>query len=148
MSLSQSLCTFWTLLKSVAWQKVTLNWLVGGLLQYQRSWCPRWNRWHLCPQRLYFYSKVSKSCNHAITPLSKIFINLQIFLNNKQEKRKTTTYFMHLSHFDKVFLVAHAYWFYLIVDWKKKTSWAHLILAYLAIYMFDLETKSLKGRVQ
>ena len=51
----------------------------------------------------------SKSCNHAIAQLHKIFENLRKFWTNERKTGKTGTNFMYLSQFDKVFccLVAH-----------------------------------------
>ena len=46
--------------------------------------------------------RVAKICNHAIAQLRK-------FWTNKQETGNTRTFFMHLSQFDKVFLVSHVF---------------------------------------
>ena len=46
-------------------------------------------------------TRVSKSCNHAITRLRKIFENLRKFWTNERETGKTKI--MYLSQFDKVF---------------------------------------------
>ena len=50
--------------------------------------------------------RVSKSCNHAITRLCKIYENLRKCLTNKRETVKNCTNFMYLSHF---FLLFHIF---------------------------------------
>ena len=52
------------------------------------------------------FCKVSKSCNHEITPLCKIFENIQNFvlMNAKQEKLALSFF---LSQFDKNFPVSY-----------------------------------------
>ena len=50
---------------------------------------------------------VSKTCNHAITQLCKIFKDMLKFWSNERETGKTGTNFMYLSNFVIVFLVSH-----------------------------------------
>ena len=53
--------------------------------------------------------RVSKSCNHAITRLRKIFENLRKFWTNERETKKNGTNFIYLSQFDQAFLVSHVF---------------------------------------
>ena len=54
-------------------------------------------------------TRVSKSCNHAITWLRKIFENLRKFWNNARKTRKNSTNFIYLSKFDEAFLVSQVF---------------------------------------
>ena len=51
----------------------------------------------------YGLHRVSKSCNHAITRLRKIFKILRTFLNKEHTTEKTGTNILYLLQFDKVF---------------------------------------------
>ena len=53
---------------------------------------------------MYVYDRVSKSCNHAITRLCKIFENLPKFWTNEAETGKTGNHFMLLTQLNRVFL--------------------------------------------
>ena len=74
-------------------------------------------QWRVCYQqglpRLVFCGTVqfivSKSCNHDIILLRKIFDNLRKFWTKECKTGKTGTIFMCLSQLDKVFLVSHVF---------------------------------------
>ena len=55
-------------------------------------------------------SRVSKSCNHAITQMRKIFENKRKCWTNERKTGKTGINFMSWSAFYKVFLVLHVFW--------------------------------------
>ena len=55
-------------------------------------------------------SRVSKSCNHTITRLRKIFEKLRKIWTYGCQTGKTVTNFIYLSKFDKAFLVSHIFY--------------------------------------
>ena len=59
---------------------------------------------HWCPS-----CRVSKSWNHAITQLRKIFENLRKFWTNEPKTGKTGTNFMYFSQFDQICVVSHVF---------------------------------------
>ena len=75
----------------------------GEIRQHLDTWA---RVWRVRGQASLHLHRVSKSCNHAITRLPKIFENLRNFLTNERETGKNGTNFMYLSQFDKVFLVS------------------------------------------
>ena len=51
----------------------------------------------------YHMGRVSKSCNHAIKQLRKIFENLRKFRTNKRQPGKTGTNVVYLPQFNNAF---------------------------------------------
>ena len=65
--------------------------------------------YYRCSCSCQYWIRVSKSCNHAIARLRKIFVNLQKGWNNKCKTENTGTHFMCLPQFDKKVLVSHIF---------------------------------------
>ena len=81
--------------------------------------------------------RVSKSWNHAITQLRKIFENLCTLWTNNRETGKTDTIFMYRSQFDKVFPVSHVFLnSYFRAKFKVKEFWVSKRISFLKVWAY------------
>ena len=69
--------------------------------------------------RLDTLHRFSKSCNHAITQLGKLFENLRKFWTDERETRTTGTNFMYMSQVEKGFLVSHVLMLFLMHEFVR-----------------------------